>query len=77
MPATIVNVEVAAKQLPELLERALNGEEIVSAKRGQPLAKLTPLHPVIKKREMGFAKFDVEPNFDERITSRMKLEWRE
>ena len=77
MPATIVNVGVAAKQLPELLEQALNGEEIVSAKRGQPLAKLMPLRPVIKKREMGFAKFNVKPNFDERITSRMKLKWQE
>jgi prevent-host-death family protein len=77
MPATMIDVDEAAKRLSELLERALNGEEIVLAKRGQPLAKLTPLRPAAKKREMGFAKFSVEPDFDERIMARMEFEWRE
>ena len=63
MPATIVNVDEVKVQLSKLLERALNGEEIVFAKRGQPLAKLIPLRPPAKKREMGFAKFTVGANF--------------
>ncbi len=77
MPATMIDVDEAAEQLSELLERALNGEEIVFAKRGQPLAKLMPLRPVVKKREMGFAKFSLDADFDERIMSRMKLEGHE
>lgn len=77
MSATIVNVYEAKAQLSELLERALNGEEIVFAKRGQPLAKLMPLRPAAKKREMGFAKFSVEADFDERIMARMEFERRE
>lgn len=77
MPATVVNVYEAKAQLSQLLDRALNGEEIILAKRGQPLAKLTPLRPAAKKRQMGFAKFNVEANFDERITARMEFEWRD
>ena len=63
MPATNVNVDEVKVQLAKLLERALNGEEIVFAKRGQPLAKLIPLRPPAKKRGMGFAKFTVGANF--------------
>lgn len=77
MPATIVNVEIAARQLPELLERALNGEEIVLAQRGQPLAKLMPLRLAAKKREMDFGKFSVKADFDKRIMARMEFAWRE
>lgn len=77
MPATMIDVDEDAGHLSELLERALNGEEIVFAKCGQPLAKLTPLRRPAKKRPMGFAKFRVEAGFDERIMARMNLEWRE
>jgi hypothetical protein len=35
------------------------------------------LRPAPKKREMGFAKFSVEPDLDERIMARMEFEWRE
>ena len=75
MPATMIDVDEAAERLPALLERALNGEVIVLVTRGQPLAKLMPLRPAKKKRDIGFAKFSLEANFDERIMARMKLEW--
>ena len=63
--------------LPKPLERPLNSEEIVSAERGQPLVKLASSRPSVRKRTMGFAKFTVEANFDERIIERMEFEWRE
>ncbi len=66
MSKKIVNKVKA--QLSEPLEQTLDGEEIVIAKRDQ--------HPA-KKRAMGFAKFSVEADFDERIMARMEFEWRE
>jgi prevent-host-death family protein len=41
--ATQFNVAEAKAKLSELLDRALGGEEIVIARAGEPLAKLTPL----------------------------------
>ena len=73
----MIDVDEPAAQLSKLLERALNGEEIIFAKRGQPLAKLMPLRLAAKKREISSAKFSVEPDFDKRIMARMEFEWRE
>ena len=42
-----VNIAEAKAKLPELLDRALGGEEIVIARAGKPLARLAPLR---KKR---------------------------
>lgn len=39
----IVNVAEAKARLPELLERAAHGEEIVLARNGKPRARLVPL----------------------------------
>jgi prevent-host-death family protein len=38
-----VNIAEAKAKLSELLDRALSGEEIVIARAGKPLARLTPL----------------------------------
>jgi len=40
MNAKIVDVSEAAKQLSELLSLALDGNEVIIAKDGQPLVKL-------------------------------------
>ena len=38
-----VNIADAKARLPELVERAANGEEIVIARNGRPQARLVPL----------------------------------
>ena len=38
-----VNIAVAKARLPELVERASNGEEIILARHGRPKAKLVPI----------------------------------
>lgn len=43
------NIAEAKAKLSELLDRALGGEEIVIARAGEPMARLTPLKR--KKRE--------------------------
>ena len=40
-----VNIADAKARLPELVERAAGGEEIVIARNGQPQARLMPLSP--------------------------------
>jgi prevent-host-death family protein len=39
----VVNVAEAKARLPELIERAARGEEIVLARNGKPKARLVPL----------------------------------
>jgi prevent-host-death family protein len=39
----LVNIAAAKARLPELVERAANGEEIVLARNGKPKARLVPL----------------------------------
>ncbi len=41
--ATQFNIAEAKAKLSELLDRALAGEEIVIARAGKPLARLTPV----------------------------------
>jgi prevent-host-death family protein len=47
-----VNIADAKARLPELVERAARGEEIVIARNGRPRARLVPL-PAAKPRKPG------------------------
>lgn len=44
------NIAEAKAKLSELLDRALGGEDIVIARAGKPLAKLTPLKKIRRGR---------------------------
>lgn len=39
----VVNIAAAKARLPELVERASTGEEIILARHGKPKAKLVPI----------------------------------
>lgn len=41
-----VNISDAKARLPELVQRAAAGEEIIIARNGEPQARLVPLAPV-------------------------------
>jgi prevent-host-death family protein len=43
---TMVNIHEAKTHFASLLQRALNGEEIVVAKHGHPLVRLVPVNPL-------------------------------
>lgn len=47
------NIHEAKSQLSRLLERAEAGEEIVIARAGTPIARLTPYRPVPAARQPG------------------------
>jgi prevent-host-death family protein len=49
----LVNIHEAKTNFSKLIARALNGEEIIIAKGGTPLIKLTPYTAEITKRRGG------------------------
>lgn len=62
-----VNVHEAKTQLSRLLQEVEEGEEIVIARNGTPVAKLVPHVEERKPREPGWAKgrMWMAPDFDE------------
>jgi prevent-host-death family protein len=62
------DVQEAKKQLSELIERALHGEEIVITKAGKPVAQLLPIFekqvaPRVPGNDKG--KIIIRPDFDD------------
>ena len=65
----LVNLADASKHLPELIEAAKGGEEIIITKDEQPVVKLVLVPPVKKRRpaKAGTAKglITIADDFDE------------
>ena len=61
-----VNIHEAKTHLSRLLAQAAAGEEVVIAKSGKPLAKLTPIGNVKPKRTLGrdSGLFEVPEDFN-------------
>jgi prevent-host-death family protein len=61
-----VNIYEAKTNLSRLVEQAAAGEEIVIAKAGKPLARLTPLRNTKKPRKPGClaGRFRLSDDFD-------------
>ncbi|MCC5636213.1 type II toxin-antitoxin system Phd/YefM family antitoxin [Nostoc sp. CHAB 5844] len=51
-----INLAEASQHLSELIEAALDGEEIIITKDNQPAVKLMPILPVKRRRQPGSAK---------------------
>ena len=62
-----VNVHEAKTNLSKLLQRVQEGEEVVIAKAGKPIARLTRIQSKSSPRKIGSAagEFVVPPDFDE------------
>lgn len=54
--AILVNMHEAKTQLSRLVLRAAAGEEVIIARAGKPIVKLSPLQPAAKARTFGTAK---------------------
>lgn len=63
----IINIHEAKTHFSKLLQRVLNGEEIIIAKAGKPVARLTPYTLAPKQRIPGSAagQVAIAPEFDE------------
>ncbi len=57
--STQVNVHEAKTRLSQLLNRVLAGEEIIIAKAGRPIARLTPVEKPKGQRILGSAKGEI------------------
>ena len=65
--AELVNVAEAKARLPELMERAAQGEEIVLARNGKPRARLVPLaspQRALRVPGKGKHRFRMRADFD-------------
>mgnify|MGYP002632612420 CR=1 FL=1 len=64
---SIHNIHAAKTQLSKLLQRALDGEEIIIAKAGKPLVRLTPVETAPKRREPGLwaGQFTIPDDFND------------
>ena len=63
----IVHVHEAKTHFSSLIQQALNGEEVIIAKSGVPLIKLTPYEKTVTPRKGGQLKgmLVVAENFDD------------
>jgi len=49
----IANIHEAKSQLSKLIEHAINGEEVIIAKAGQPMVRLVPIQTDNRPRQGG------------------------
>lgn len=47
------NIHEAKTHLSKIVDRVVNGDEIIIARAGKPLVKVVPLKPRSKKRKLG------------------------
>ena len=65
MPEAIYNLYEAKSSLSRLVERAAAGEEIIIAKAGKPMAKLTPVSKPRRRKPGGWkGRIRIAKNFD-------------
>jgi len=56
----VVNIHEAKTHLSRLLEQVMQGEEVVIAKAGRPVARLVALRGPAKRREPGSARGQIK-----------------
>ena len=63
----ITNIHQAKSQLSKLVERALQGEEVIIARAGKPMVRLVPVHQSDQPRRGGQwrGKVRIAEDFDE------------
>lgn len=72
------NIYTAKTHFSKLIQRALNGDEVIIAKAGKPLVCLIPFKErPAAKREPGTAKgkFEMTENFDEPLSEDILKDW--
>ncbi len=63
----VVNIHDAKTNLSKLIEKISNGEEVIIAKAGKPVAKLSQYKEKLKPRKLGLwkGKVFIPDNFDD------------
>ena len=73
--AEMVNVHAAKTHLSSLLARVARGEEIIIARAGKPIARLSPYQPV--ERPLGFVSATIDRSFFEPLPPEELAAWGE
>ena len=66
--ATMFNVHEAKTHLSRLLDQVRQGQEIILAKAGKPVARLVPMEPAPSRRSPGRLAGRVDDAFFEALT---------
>jgi len=73
---TTINIHEAKTHLSRLVEEVAAGAEIIIAKAGKPIARLTPISAPIRKKHLGLLKGKIkvpddfnDPLDDETLTT--------
>jgi prevent-host-death family protein len=71
-----VNIHEAKTHFSKLVDRVLQGEEVVIAKAGRPVARLVPLPPRVPRRTPGSARglIEIGPDFDEPLPDDIRFD---
>jgi prevent-host-death family protein len=72
---TMINVHAAKTHLSNLLDRVAAGEEIIIARAGKPVARLSPAQPT--ERSLGFVHATIDPAFFEPLPPEELAAWGE
>lgn len=60
-----VNIHEAKTHFSKILQRALAGEEVIISRAGEPIAKLVPIAPRVRRRfGVDRGVFEVPDDFD-------------
>lgn len=61
------NVHEAKTHLSRILEQVATGQEVIISKAGEPVAKVVPLHPKVKRTGRGSlrGRIHIPDDFDE------------
>jgi prevent-host-death family protein len=62
--ANIVNIHQAKTQLSRLVDKVAAGEEVIIAKAGKPMARLSPLSAPARKKQLGLLKGKIKVGDD-------------
>ena len=58
--SNIINIHEAKTHLSRIVDEVAAGTEVIIAKAGKPLAKLSPISPSVKKKKLGLLKGKVK-----------------
>lgn len=54
--STVINIHEAKTHLSRIIDKVAAGEEVIIAKAGKPMARLTPITPRARKKKLGLLK---------------------
>ena len=75
MQPSVHSVQTAKGKLPELIEAALRGEDVVIAKCGKPAVRLVPLPQSGFRLGVMKGKLDASPDFIEPMSGEELRAW--